>query len=194
MCREYCWLRTGCAWKFTRAVTTQGHCWEGLHLGDTVYAQVESSRGAGQGPLPPEPQPQPWRKAGPGLHPSLPSLSLARHERSLLGSGLCGLLVLVQLDSSKQNMPGGVDRWPSLLREVWKNPGSRPSSQELKLGFLCQPLIKGTRFTQPQGHKGQGTSPGWGVRSPGAWGWHCQDYCMTLSKALPLAGPQSLHL
>ena len=57
MCREYCWLRTGCAWKFTRAVTTQGHCWEGLHLGDTVYAQVESSRGAGQGPLPSEPQP-----------------------------------------------------------------------------------------------------------------------------------------
>ena len=34
-------------------------------------------------------------------------------------------------------------------------------------------------------------SPGWGVRSPGAWAWHCQDCCMTLSKALPLAGPVS---
>ena len=34
-------------------------------------------------------------------------------------------------------------------------------------------------------------SPGWGVRSPGAWAWHGQDCCMTLSKALPLAGPVS---
>lgn len=34
-------------------------------------------------------------------------------------------LVLVQLDSPQQDMPGGTGRRPGLLREMWKNPKSR---------------------------------------------------------------------
>ena len=62
-CQKDRWLRSGCAWKFTRAVTTRGHYWEGLHLADMVNAQMESSLGTGQDPPPPESQPQPQRNS-----------------------------------------------------------------------------------------------------------------------------------
>lgn len=35
--------RSGRAWKFTRAVMTEGHCWEWLHSADTVSAQMETA-------------------------------------------------------------------------------------------------------------------------------------------------------
>lgn len=122
--QKYHWLRSGYAWKFTRAFTIQTHCWEGLHLANTVNTQMESSRGAGQGPPPPASQPQPPRNGRSRCTPISPLLIPLMPRVFPPGKRPLWPL-LIQLDSSKQSTPGGTGRWPSLLREVWKNPGSR---------------------------------------------------------------------
>ena len=72
-----------------------------------------------------------------------------------------------------------------------EKPKKQAELPRAQAGLSLPASDKGHKTRAPREHKRQGVSPGWGVRSPGAWAWHCQDCFMTLSKALPLAGPVS---
>lgn len=87
----------------------------------------------------------------------------------LLGSGLCGLLFLVQLDSPEQNMPGGTGRWLHPLREVQKNPGGRAPGQAPEGSSWA---LSATLHPRAQAHalsdtKGRGRALA-GAQQPGA--------------------------
>lgn len=108
--------------------------------------------------------------------------------RPLPGSGLCGLLFLVQLDSPRQDMPGGPGRWPGSLREVWKNPGGRAPGRAPEGSSRA---LSATLQRRAQAHEGRGTSPGWGLSGPGARAWRCHQRLPGPERAVRSRPPQA---
>ena len=143
----------------------------------------------------------PWQIPAPLLRnsrsesaPILPPRLPARRACSLLGSGLCGLLVPVQLGSPKQDTPGVIGRWPGLLREVWENPGSREPDQGPKgssRAFSVTPPNKGNKAVALSETQRAEDEPR--VRSQEPWGLVLAlppaTCCMTLSNCSPRFPP-----
>lgn len=147
----------------------------------------------------PQTLPPPGQKPGHGAGPPRPGPQPASEEqqvksvpmsppRPLPGSGLCGLLFLVQLDSPRQDMPGGPGRWPGSLREVWKNPGGRAPGRAPEGSSRALSAILRRRA---QAHEGRGTSPSWGLSGPGARAWRCHQRLPGPERAVRSRPPQA---
>lgn len=93
-------------------------CWECLHSAAAVNAQMDTA-GVQAGPPPAEPQPSFAEAAGLSPRPPVASSSPCTPGGFPLASGLCGL-IRVQLESPKQDVPGGIDRCPASVGKPGK--------------------------------------------------------------------------